>query len=190
MVRTPHFHCRGPRFNPWSGELRSCKLIGSAKKKKKIVMTTPKLLICPENLNCSLKIIKCTQISYLKKKHAPRTYLGELSPGYIDVMPVRALQHLKSYANVCTVLNQLTSCLLTFSKVKAKSQSWTAGRCPLQSALFLYRTMWLRVWPNLREGILMRPTLAKSTAALVNIFNLHNPRWQKLCKSWLKGWAS
>ena len=154
------------------------------------MMTTPKLLICPENLNCSLKIIKCTQISYLKKKHAPRTYLGELSPGYIDVMPVRALQHLKSYANVCTVLNQLTSCLLTFSKVKAKSQSWTAGRCPLQSALFLYRTMWLRVWPNLREGILMRPTLAKSTAALVNIFNLHNPRWQKLCKSWLKGWAS
>lgn len=70
-------------------------------------------------------------------------------------------------ANVCAVLIQLTSCLLTFSKVKAKSQSWTAGHCPLQSALFLYRTMWLRVWPNLREGILMWPTLAKSTAALL-----------------------
>ena len=36
MVRTPCFHCRGPRFNPWSGKLRSCKTRGMAKKNKSV----------------------------------------------------------------------------------------------------------------------------------------------------------
>ena len=44
----------------------------------------------------------------------------------------------------------------------------------------MYRTTWPRVWSNLREGVWMWPTLAKSTAALVYTFNyLHNPLWQK-----------
>ena len=35
MVRTPYFHCRGHRFNPWSGKLRSHKPSGTAKKREK-----------------------------------------------------------------------------------------------------------------------------------------------------------
>ena len=35
MVRDLGFHCQGPRFNPWLGKLRSHKLCGTAKKKKK-----------------------------------------------------------------------------------------------------------------------------------------------------------
>ena len=34
VVRTLSFHCRGHRFNPWSGNLRSCRPRGTAKKKK------------------------------------------------------------------------------------------------------------------------------------------------------------
>ena len=32
VVRTPCFHCRGHRFDPWSGNLRSCMPCGAAKK--------------------------------------------------------------------------------------------------------------------------------------------------------------
>ena len=32
MVGSPRVHCQVPGFNPWSGELRSCKLRGTAKK--------------------------------------------------------------------------------------------------------------------------------------------------------------
>ena len=35
MVRDLDFHCQGPRFNPWLGKLRSHKLCGTAKGKKK-----------------------------------------------------------------------------------------------------------------------------------------------------------
>ena len=34
VVRTPRFHCRGPGFYIWSGELRSRKLRGQKEKKK------------------------------------------------------------------------------------------------------------------------------------------------------------
>ena len=33
VVRTPSFHCCGPGFHPWSGNLRSHKTRGRAKKK-------------------------------------------------------------------------------------------------------------------------------------------------------------
>ena len=32
MVKAPCFHCRGHGFNPWSGNLRSCMLLGEEKK--------------------------------------------------------------------------------------------------------------------------------------------------------------
>ena len=34
VIRAPSFHCQGPRFDPWSGELRSHKPRGNGKKKK------------------------------------------------------------------------------------------------------------------------------------------------------------
>ena len=34
VVKTLRFHCRGYGFHPWSGELRSQMLRGTAKKKK------------------------------------------------------------------------------------------------------------------------------------------------------------
>ena len=34
VVRTWRFHCRGPEFNPWSGNLRSCRPRSVAKKIK------------------------------------------------------------------------------------------------------------------------------------------------------------
>ena len=37
MVRTWHFHCWGPGFNPWLGTIRSHKLHSTGKKKKKRV---------------------------------------------------------------------------------------------------------------------------------------------------------
>ena len=39
VVRTRNFHSHGPRFNPWLvRKLRSCKLHGSVKKKKKEIV--------------------------------------------------------------------------------------------------------------------------------------------------------
>lgn len=35
MVKTPGFHCHGPGFNAWSGNLRYFKECNMAKKKKK-----------------------------------------------------------------------------------------------------------------------------------------------------------
>ena len=34
MAQTPHFHCRGPRLGPWSGELRCHKPHSTARKKR------------------------------------------------------------------------------------------------------------------------------------------------------------
>ena len=39
VVRTLGSPCQGPRFNPWSGNLRSHKLRSAAKKKKKKAST-------------------------------------------------------------------------------------------------------------------------------------------------------
>ena len=35
VVKTPHFHCREHRFDPWSGKLRSCMPHGASRGKKK-----------------------------------------------------------------------------------------------------------------------------------------------------------
>ena len=39
MLKTPCFHCKGHRFNPWVGELRSCMLCSVAKKKKTLILS-------------------------------------------------------------------------------------------------------------------------------------------------------
>ena len=69
MVRTPHFHCRGPRFNPWSGELRSCKLIGSAKKKKKNCDDNTKITNLPREFKLQFENYK-VYTNKLSKKEA------------------------------------------------------------------------------------------------------------------------
>ena len=33
-IRTLYFHCQGPRFNPWSEELKSCKPYSVATEEK------------------------------------------------------------------------------------------------------------------------------------------------------------
>ena len=45
LVKTPHFHCMGHRFDPW-WELRSCMPCGSAKKK-----TRTHLYLCHDGRN-------------------------------------------------------------------------------------------------------------------------------------------
>ena len=56
VVRTPRFHCRGSGFNPWSGELRSRKPTGMAKKERNKIIT-----LCTLNLHnviCQLYLNK------------------------------------------------------------------------------------------------------------------------------------
>lgn len=40
VIKILHFHCQGPRFDPWSAQVRSCKLHSMVKKKKKSTTTS------------------------------------------------------------------------------------------------------------------------------------------------------
>ena len=46
VVRDLGFHCQGPKFNPWLGELRSHKLCGTTEKKKKREREKVSELLC------------------------------------------------------------------------------------------------------------------------------------------------
>ena len=55
-VKTLQFHCRGQKFNPWPGKLRSCILHGTAKK------------IFNKNLKNKTKVTALEKDCFLKKK--------------------------------------------------------------------------------------------------------------------------